>query len=530
MKRPILPIYFGIAFFLLFTSCRRDIDLANWDVDALVPVAHGTINFADFAPEENVYGDGESLLHLTAAETLISLGLDTLIGIPDYSIDTGFVVPISINFPPGVPFFYQLEETKFDLKDVELTRALIRESRITIFLENTIDKPVLFEYGIYSATLDGDTFLVQARVEANDTLSRSFTLDGYELDLRGEEGTDFNTIVTFLQAMIHPDETQNHQFTAGDEFNIKNTVKGVVPEFVTGYFGNQSVLFEEDEALDVFAQFPYQSVNITDFHVTLTIDNGIGADLKLNIQELRSENTVTGANAALNHEVINNNQLYPRAINLYDLTDPVKHIQKKLTFSDENSNLDELLELRPDRFLANLDIEVNPLGDISLGNDFAYYGHNISAFMQMDVPLVVSAKGVVLNDTSDFQFIAPQPNNPLDRINYGSLNLILENRYPIDAEIQVYLLDTFNNLLDSLLESPALVLGAEENNLGIVEFAEQSIVEIPIGPALFDQLELTNYLKISAVLNTVGVDSVHLRNNSGIEYKLVADINARTKK
>ena len=515
---------------VILSSCRRGIELANWDMDVLVPVAHGTINFSDYDSDQNTYADANNLLHIVAEETLISLGLDTLIGIPDYSIDTGFVVPISLNFPPGVPFFYQLDETKFELKDVELTYALIRESNITIFLENTIDKPVLFQYGIYSATLNGDTFLLEARIEANDTLNRTFTLDGYELDLRGEDGMDFNTVVTFLQAMIHPDETQNHQFKAGDEFNVINTVTGVIPEYITGYFGNQTILFEEDETLEVFNQFPFQSINITDFDVNLTIDNGIGADLRLNVQRLGSASTENGSSASLSHEIINNDQLITRAINTYYRSDPVKHVQQKFSFTDENSNLDELFELRPNRILADLDIEVNPLGDASLGNDFAYYGHNLTALMNMDVPLVFGAKGVGLSDTSKFKFNAPEPENPLDRINNGSLNLIIENGYPVEAEIQVYLLDSLNNSLDSLFAKRALVSGAEENTLGQVEIPTRSQVEIPIDQGLFDELEMTKFIRVNALLNTVGLDSIHLKSTSNITYSVVADINARTKK
>jgi hypothetical protein len=521
----------GILLIVLITAgCRREIELANWDTDVLIPLAFGDINFSDYTPNENVNSDANNLLHLTAEERLLSIGLDTLIGIPDYSIDTGFVVPISLTFPPGVPFFFELEETKFDLEDVELTYALIRESEITIFLENTIDKPVLFQYGIYSATLDGDTFLVEARVEANYTLNRSFTLDGYELDLRGENGTEFNTVVTFLQAMIHPDETQNHQFKAGDRFNISNTVSGVIPEYVSGYFGNQSILFEEDEAIDVFDQFPFRSLNITDFDLSLTIDNGIGADLRLNVQQLGSINTGSGSSANLSHNIIGRDQLFARAINTYDLNDPVKYVHQQISFTDENSNLDQLFELRPDRIRADIEIEVNPLGDISLGNDFAYYDHNLTAVMKLDVPLLVAAKGVRLVDTSDFEFNPPEPDNPLDRINYGSLNLILDNGYPIDAEIQIYLLDSFSNSLDSLLAEPALVMGAEENLLGQVEMPVRSIIEIPLNQSLFVELEIAKYLRVDANLNTVGIDSVHLKSNSQIAYKLVADLNARTKK
>ena len=509
-------------------GCRRDFEIANWDVDVLAPVAHGSINFSDYTPEENVFADGNQLIHLTAEETLISLGLDTLIGIPDYSIDTGFVVPVSLSYPPGVPFFIQEEETKFNLKDVELKQALIRESSITIFLENTIDKPVLFQYGIYSATLDGDTFYVEARVEANDTLNRSYNLDGYSLDLRGSDGTDFNTVVTFFQAMIHPDETANHQFKAGDQFNVKNTVTNVIPEYVTGYFGNQSVLFNEEEGLDVFNQFPFDHLNITDFDVSLTVDNGIGADLRLNVTELSTQNSITGESEILEHQMIGNDQLYTRAIDLYDFSNPVKHIQQEISFTADNSNLDKLLEIRPDNIKANLDIEVNPLGDISLGNDFAYYGHNLSAIMNMDVPLIVSASGVLLSDTSEFSFNAPEPSNPLDRVNQGLVRLIVENWYPIDAEMQIFLLDSMELSMDSLLTKPTLIGGAIEE-LGSVGTPTKTIVEIPIDQPLFDELELTSYLRVRTELNTTGMDTVHLRSDGRIDYKLVLDLNANTR-
>ena len=93
--------------------------------------------------------------------------------------------------------------------------------------------------------------------------------------------------------MIHPSETENHKFNAGDEFNIKNTVKNIIPEYIEGYFGNQSLKFDEDESVKVFEKLPFKSVNVTEYDLELFIDNGIGADLKLSINELTAFNGST---------------------------------------------------------------------------------------------------------------------------------------------------------------------------------------------------------------------------------------------
>lgn len=508
-------------------GCRKELNLAGWDVDVLAPIAYGSVNLSDYTNTKDFKTDNAKLIHLIASETLLSLGLDTLIGIPDYSIDTGFFIPVSISYPPGVPFFVQKEETKFDLKDVELTYAEIRDSKINVFLENTIDKPVLFTYSIYSATLLGDTFSIEERVEANDTLHRSFNLNGYALDLRGEDGAGYNTVVTFIQAMIHPDETQNHQFQAGDQFNIQNTVTNVIPEYVVGYFGSQKAAFNEVEAVDIFNTIPFEKLNITDFKVDMTIDNGIGADLRLVVNNLSSANN--GISVALDHELIGSPLNFTRAINLYDRANPVKHIQRKVLFTDENSNLDALLENRPEQFFADLFVEVNPLGNVSLGNDFAYYGHNLSASIDLDVPLIVGARGLFLQDTFKFKYNAPSGQNQADRINSGSLNFILDNGYAVDARVQFFLLDSLGNQLDSLLMAPYWINGGVESADGLTVTPARSIMEIPVNQTKISLMEMASDIRFEALLNTTGIDSIHVRTDQKIDFKVVADLNVSTK-
>jgi hypothetical protein len=519
---------------LAFTvsGCRKELDLANWDVDLLAPLAEGTINVSNYAPENLISIGTGDLIHLILDEELLSIGLDTLIGIPDYSVDTSFFVPFDypVDWPPGLPFLEQTSNTKFDLKGARLTYAIIRESSISVELNNTINKPVLFIYEISSASLNGDTFRIEERIEAKTKFKKDYDLNGYELDLRGPSQKEYNTIYTKAIAMIHPDEATGYKFRANEKFDVVSTITNVIPEYVLGYFGNQTAIYAESQSLDVFDQIPFTSANITDFELKMIIDNGIGADLKLVIDQLGSENTVTEANATLQHSIIGSPQLFTRAINLFDPENPAKHISKTFTFTDENSNLDQLLELRPNNFTADLNLEVNPLGNISRGNDFVYYGHDLTATMRADIPLIVSAKGLQLSDTFDFNYRPDEKNNPLDRLNYGTMRFILSNGYPIEAGVQFYLMDSIGNQLDSLLLERTWIAGAVEEQSGLVEKPAKSVLEVPIDQELFMTMELANRMRVNAILNTVGLDSVHIRANQKLDFKVVADINANTKK
>lgn len=525
MRKQALVFVFSILLIGIF-GCRREMNLASWDTDLLAPAAHGSINFYNYLPEENFVEESGNLIHLVAEDTLISLGLDTLIGIPDYSIDTGFFFPLSIPVQPGQPFFVDTSETTFDLKDVRLTEAIIRNSRIRVDIRNTLDQDVLFQYSIESASIDGDTFRVSERIDGNSSFSKEYDLNGYTLNLRGLKQNKVNTVATTIVAMVHPDLVGTQQLKAGDRFDISNTVTNVIPEYVTGYFGNQVAEFNESEGLDVFDLVDFESVDITEFSLDLIVDNGIGADLGLDVREISSSNSETGDFASLNHEIVGSPQQFTRAIDLGNEQNPVKHQRKVYSFTHENSNLDELLELKPNSILADVAINVNPLGNVSLGNDFAYYGHNLSAYMQLDIPLIVAAKGVSLVDTIDFSFDSQTKDEAIERLNSGFIRAYLSNDYPIDGTLQFSFLDSNKLVLFDLFETPSLVLGAEVNaNDDVIPTRSQA--DVPIDSEKIELLGAAHSIKVTALLSTTGVDAVRLTSGQKIDYRLVVDVNAR---
>lgn len=522
---PLHKFFLLLAGILLALGCREKNDLANWDVDILVPLASGSINLSDYVPEDYIAADGSGLLNLVISEKLLDIGLDTLIGIPDTTIKEAFTFPASLTLPPGAPFFGGVKETDYKIRNAQLTLAEIRESEIEVFFKNTIDKPVLFRYSITSATKDGNIFEVEERVEANSSINKIYTLNGYTLDLRGLDGGGYNTIVYEFTAMIHPSETDPHTFKVGDQVAIENTIRNVSPQYVKGYFGNEEISFTDSAEVDFLSRFPFESLNITEFDVVMTIDNGIGADLRIDINKLASANTKKAKYAELEHSIIGSTLQFARAIDLHTAENEVKHVKKGYKFTDANSNLDELLEVGPDKVITDLSMVVNPLGNISLGNDFVYYGHNLSAVLDIRVPLVIGLQGLLLDDTTAFRFGQDVERDVLDQVNEGFIRCIFDNGYPFDAGLQLYLQDSSGATLDSLLPAVQWIDGAGEEVNGRVAASQRSIIEVPVNRQKLEILELSNALRIKAILNTVGTDSVHVRDDYRIDYRIVGDFN-----
>jgi hypothetical protein len=93
--------------------------------------------------------------------------------------------------------------------------------------------------------------------------------------------------------------------------------------------------------------------------------------------------------------------------------------------------LDELLEIAPSGFDLDLGISLNPFGNISLGNDFAFYDHNLSMILSGEVPLNFGLGRLHLKDSVNYAFeIAEEDTGLLSRLNTAQIKVQLNNGYP----------------------------------------------------------------------------------------------------
>lgn len=508
-------------------SCRKKTDIANWDTDLVAPIAQGSVNLADLLTNDELTADNSGLLRVKLRDTLFRVGLDSLIGIPDTTFSDEFVIPIgNVQWPPGVPFYDSTTITRYNLKQVQLTYATVRSSLFTVKLRNTTRTQILAIYTIPSATdANGDTFRLERLIPAKTTLEEDFNLDGYNLDLRGRGQNSFNTLISEVVAMIDPAQTSNYTFKAGEGFRIENTFKKIIPQYARGYFGSENINFRDSTAFDLLNDIRFTALDISEFDVSLTINNGVGADLGFKIDELESYNDASGITSNLQHSIIGQNQFFGRAIDLVEPANPVKYISKTFEFNDENSNLDELIELKPSGLIFDLDLKINPLGNISLGNDFVYYGHDLSLYVDVDIPVKIGLEGLVLQDTFAFTLEEENPEKGADRINSGFLKLDLDNEYPLAARVQLYVEDENRALLDSLLPAPQTIEATmvDANNRAIG--SAQSLIEIPVNQEVVNLLRAGSFIRFKAIIDTYNKQVVNIYDDHSIRFKLVGDLN-----
>ena len=178
-----------------------------------------------------------------------------------------------------------------------------------------------------------------------------------------------------------------------------------------------------------------------------------------------------------------------------------------------SKNIDNLIELKP--ISIKLDYNV-----ITNGNDeagFAYKGKGLQTDLEFKIPLFLTLSDFMLSDTSDFNIIIPS------EIQDGSFNLIAENGYPLNAFIEIILLDENNNLIEELVGNQEINAG-EINKDGIVTEKKLSQIKIPFNNR--DNINNAKKIGFKVTFNTQpNNQNIEFYSHYSIDLKLVANFN-----
>ncbi|MGV3636582.1 MAG: hypothetical protein ACO1NQ_02940, partial [Flavobacteriales bacterium] len=163
-----------------------------------------------------------------------------------------------------------------------------------------------------------------------------------------------------------------------------------------------------------------------------------------------------------------------------------------------NSNVDAFVENMPDEVRYDLDIQLNPLGDISNGNDFLYFESALKASLALEVPLAVIANDLGLENVA-------KPDLPGDAerpaITEGTLHLFANNGFPFDARVVLDIVDWERNVLSPLEVEGELEAGLLGAN-GIVSTPVRSQVSARLSPAQVALLYGEGRIRTRVIFNT----------------------------
>lgn len=521
MRKLFLPL--ASCLLLLVSSCKQESGNAEWDIDVLAPVITTTLTLQDLMDDSLLIVNPDSSLKLVYINNFSNLLIDTLLSIPDTTVVNALSLPLSTTIQPGLDIITINTETRYALKDAQLVEAYVRSGQIIVEFQNNLNAGVTIDYAIPGATLNGTAFAVTRNVAANGSLTETIDITGYHLDLRGLNGNSYNTMVSSFGGSTDVNGPPV-QIIANQPFiTVSNSFVDVVPQYARGYFGSPEVSVEnESTKFDFLKKIIDGQLGLEEVKLSLSLENYIGADGQIEIQNITSVNERTGVSIDLQHAVMGTPINITRASEAWINSGNVTPTIKSYVFDNSNSNIRALIENLPHRLDYSLDFKLNPLGNISSGNDFFYYEKNIKTNLELEVPMTFYSDHLTLSDTLDFNADAGRAGS---KVNSGGFRIIADNSFPLSATMTLILIDENNVAIDSLYSLNNIAAPALDGNFKSIG-SLVSTLDVPISSATADKLNNTKRINIKIVFDTpLAPQLLKIYDHYKMDIKIIADFN-----
>ncbi len=525
MIKKTLIILFGLG--VLF-SCKRDED-TRWDVDIISPVVKSRLTLDDLVGDSILSFNPDNSVLLDYTFGLSPIDDDFFFEVPDTSIKAGYGFPFlnPVSLSPGFQFISDPSENEFNLNDAKIEYMEIESGEIAYKITSEIPERTFYTYTIFktedrNGNVFSKTISVPAGTRSNPSIAiGSFKLDDVSFDLTGTSGTRFNTFES--EVLVNVDPGGNSVTVSNlDSVFIENELLGIKPKYVRGYLGQSS--FSEgptNNKFTVFEQIKSGTVDIDSLEIFTEVKNYVGAEAQLKLNQLISVNSETGNSVSLSHTSIGN------WINLNRGTDIGTSIfpgKTRVDYTTRNSNIDLVIENLSDQMVTQIETRLNPLGNISSGNDFLYFDQLVEADFHIKLPL-----RLVANDLKFQQKIELGIQEESNPVNNALISIYAENGFPFDAEVQLFLLDEWGGFYDSLVVT-GVINSANTDALNKVTTPVNSVVKIAVPENKMNFLNTKNSeVMLQIIFNTNSLPHTTLYRDYYLDLKLVTDMNAEIK-
>jgi len=136
--------------------------------------------------------------------------------------------------------------------------------------------------------------------------------------------------------------------------------------------------------------------------------------------------------------------------------------------------------------------------------------------------LSLIATNLFLSDTANYNLT----NDDIKNVNGGNLNLYIDNDFPIESKVQLFLLDENNNVFDSLLINNQDVLPADLIQNSIYTQQKRTKIVIPVTVAKLQEIVNSSKMLINVSFNTKPDNTyVKIYDFYKMNFKIVADFN-----
>lgn len=408
-----------------------------------------------------------------------------------------------------------------DLSEVQITKMVVQRGRIEANAQSTVQDSILFEYRLEGATnAQGETPLVSLKMPpapaaGSSQRSEIFDLEGFTLDL-SEGGTTWNTLRERIRVALIS-SGQIVTLSDQDSVEVFFGLLDLEPTYLEGYLGQQRIALEGAEALDLFETLDLGRIRLAEAEASIVIGNSVGIPAEVRLRDLTASNQRSGEAVKLASADL---VVGPLSLAHPFLPDTNGVVNTSLTFNPENSNVTRWLSVLPDQVRYDVEVVTNPAGFTGQRDNFATDSSNLTAYLDFALPLVGVVDRFRLRDTLALDWSAQEVP---EQVGAGTVYLLLDNEFPLEAQVQARLVDEAYAPVDTLAED-FLLQAALPDNDGRTQQAQRSVLEVPLTPEEAQAWTQTGrYLILEVEINTRPADeAVRIYADYGIDAALTA--------
>lgn len=515
-----------ILVLILISSCKRN-EPTSWDTHVFAPLAKGKITLGDIVADSLLQSDENNLWHLLIHENLADFQLDSVVKIQDTIIKNKFTVPINggpFTLPNGTTLINLDENNLIGIHDAQLKLAKVKSGLLKYSIKSYINGYLTCTYSIPGVKHNGTGTFIETTTEPKQgnqpyIFSDEIDLAGYEISLTGQNGFMTNRIYSHFKVITSPTSPAQTLVYGQDSIIIELQFIDPVIEYAKGYFGQHDYDLNQNIEFAAGDKMPEGILRIEEATMNLDIVNSVGIDAQIKFNEVAGNNPHNGNTILLEHEPLYQWLNITRAIESYG---NIQTTAYHYTLNNSNSNLKSFIENLPGSLNLNAKVRINPLGNLTDGNDFIYTDNTLNALLQLDVPLNIGMENISFKDTIDIE-------NDLDLSADGEFILIVRNAFPFSASCDASLINSEGNVVSLFLQNGFIDHAILSPEPGVTE-AVESVIRISANDEVLRSFNKQNKLTFHVKLNTPSIENTYgLYRDYYMDYKIIADGKARVK-
>ena len=414
------------------------------------------------------------------------------------------------------------DKLKIDIDDKQINELTVKNGSVTIEVHNTLPEEINFEYRMPKVLKNNQPLVFIGVVPAaqnGGVYSDIIDLSEYEMDMRGANNDTVNTLDYTLSASI--DSTGNLiPLSLNDSIYLLSSFSELTPSYAEGWFGNELVSETGESDIDILPELENASVNFDDVKLSISIENKVGVMAGIQFNNIKAINTNNNSEASLQIPSNYSPFIIEKPVN--SGSSSIIPTYNEMLLNESNSNPSDLINVLPNKISYNLDFKTNYgliAPAVGAGTDFIYSETTVKADLNIEIPLSFVASNIVLTDTVDLNI------DNIAEIESGIFYMFSYNGFPLDANIQMYLLDDNLVITDSMFVETNLVYAASvDDNTGRVEGAMRTSLRIDLPSKKFFKVLNTDKVKIVTSFDTKpNSEHVKIYSDYEIKFKLTGD-------